>query len=74
MPLAKLPERTIVTTLSCPRCGGVGRLFRKGREEAPLTLDGASHAEYFYTLRCSQCGDIELWGVVGERSAAKQAS
>ncbi len=63
MPLAKLPEKTIITTLFCPRCGGVGRLFRKGAEEAPARLEGAPQAEYFYTLRCPQCGEIELWGL-----------
>lgn len=73
MPLVKLPENTILTTLYCPRCEGLGRLFRKRPEEAPSKLDGASRAEYFYTLRCPQCGDVELWGVPGERSSANQA-
>ncbi|OGF55211.1 MAG: hypothetical protein A2Z21_03065 [Candidatus Fraserbacteria bacterium RBG_16_55_9] len=74
MPLVKLPENAILTTLCCPRCDGVGRLFRKRREEAPSKLDGTPRAEYFYTLRCPQCGDVELWGVASERSSASQAS
>jgi predicted RNA-binding Zn-ribbon protein involved in translation (DUF1610 family) len=73
MPLVKLPENTILTTLWCPRCGGVGRLFRKRSEETPSRLEGAARAQYFYTLRCPQCGDVELWGVTDVRSSAAQA-
>jgi phage FluMu protein Com len=69
MPLVKLPENTIITSLYCPRCEGVGRLYRKTSGEAPETLKGAEKAEYFYTLRCPQCGEIELFGRVDQRSS-----
>jgi phage FluMu protein Com len=71
MPLVKLPENTILTTLWCPRCEGVGRLYRKPKEKTPAQLHGVPQAQYFYTLRCPQCGEIELWGVVAsQRSSA----
>ena len=63
MVLAKLPEKTIITSLYCPRCEGVGRLYRKAAAEAPESLSGNENAEYFYTLLCPQCGEIEMWGV-----------
>lgn len=68
MPLARLREKTIITTLLCPRCEGVGRLFRKRPGEIPSQGE-LEEEEYFYTLLCSQCGEIELWGRVGERSS-----
>jgi len=69
MPLARLRENTIITTLLCPRCEGVGRLFRKRPEEVPSRSGKGGEEEYFYTLRCLQCGEIDLWGRVGERSS-----
>lgn len=69
MPLTRLPEKTIITTLYCPRCEGVGRLYRKPSKEAPKRLSGTKNAEYFYTLRCLHCGEIELWGVAGGASS-----
>lgn len=62
MPLTRIPEKTILTTLYCPLCENVGRLYRKPREEAPTELPGNNEAEYFYTFRCLQCGELELWG------------
>jgi len=68
MPLARLREKTIITTLLCPRCEGVGRLIRKRLGE--ITSEGGrGEEEYFYTLCCLQCGEIDLWGKVGERSS-----
>jgi len=69
MALVKLPKNTIITSLYCPRCEGVGRLYRKVADEAPESLQDAGSAEYFYTLRCPQCGEIELWGV-SDRSSS----
>lgn len=69
MPLAKLPEKQIITSLYCPCCSGVGRLYRKTSDEAPESLAGQESADYFYTLLCPQCGEIELWGVPRERSS-----
>jgi hypothetical protein len=69
MPLAKLPENTIITSLYCPTCDGVGRLYRKISDEAPTALEGQENASYFYTLNCPQCGEIELWGIPQERSS-----
>jgi len=66
MPLTRIPEKTILTTLYCPRCENVGRLYRKPRSEAPDALEGNSDAEYFYTFRCLQCGEMELWAVPQE--------
>ncbi len=69
MPLVKLPENTIITSLYCPRCEGVGRLYRKTAHDAPATPKGAEKAEYFYTLRCPQCGEIELFGILDHSSS-----
>lgn len=69
MPLTRLPEKSILTTLYCPRCEGVARLYRKPRAEAPSPPEGAEKAEYFYTMRCLQCGEFELWGVPTQGSS-----
>lgn len=73
MPLVRLPEKTIITSLYCPLCDGVGRLYRKPQAEAPAPPDGGESLVYFYTLRCPTCGEIELWGSVRGRTAATAA-
>jgi uncharacterized Zn finger protein len=55
-----IATNTILTSLICARCSSVGRLIRK---ESNKSLEGAKNAEYFYTLRCPNCGEIELYGV-----------
>ncbi len=74
MPLTRLPERIIITSLYCPFCEGVGRLYRKPEGERPTEAPGPDLA-YCYTLRCPQCGEIEFWGQIKGRgrTAASEA-
>ncbi|MBI1743563.1 hypothetical protein HYR54_10930 [Candidatus Acetothermia bacterium] len=55
-----IATNTILTSLICARCSAVGRLIRKEAKESSKKLEGA---EYFYTLRCPNCGEIDLYGV-----------
>jgi hypothetical protein len=73
MPLVRLPEKTIITTLYCPLCDGVGRLYRKPKAEIPTPPNCPEPLEYLYTLRCLECGEVELWGSVRGRTAATEA-
>jgi hypothetical protein len=57
-----IATNVILTSLCCARCDSVGRLIRQDLpKKAP---EGLKEAEYFYTLRCPTCGEIELWGLV----------
>ncbi|HED03390.1 MAG TPA: hypothetical protein ENI60_01300 [Candidatus Fraserbacteria bacterium] len=69
MPLTKPPERLILTTLACPRCERVGRLYRKPQAEVPSGPTGNPKAEYYYTLRCPTCGEFDLWGLPAQQSS-----
>lgn len=77
MPLVRLPEHTIITSLYCPFCEGVGRLYRKLEVQHPQPPEGQGSLTYCYTLLCPQCGEIEFWGQVkgkGQTSATEASS
>ena len=77
MPLVRLPERTIITSLYCPFCEGVGRLYRKLEAQRPQPPECRESLTYCYTLLCPQCGEIEFWGQVkgkGQTSATEASS
>ena len=69
MSLSKPAEKLILTTLVCPRCERVGRLYRKPQTEAPTSLTGKPQAEYYYTLLCPTCGELDLWGLPAQQSS-----